>query len=385
MSWRSRLLGCLVLCGCSSGGDTDRDEGPSVADLVEELRIDGYAEELAPIDDLLAGPDGEIVVEQRQDSQIRYYDSTGLLMGTFGRPGQGPGELSGLNGIGVRADTLWAWDRSLSRMSLVSWGRELLRTFVLERPIRAALIELPELPNWASPLPRGIRGDGNLIVEFQVLSGLELPEPYANQVVLGAVTPEGRLEAILARVPHGGPIAYSTESGGGGIPYPLRNAAQVAVSGDGSRIAGAMTSLQGDGADSVLVTIWDSDGATVWSRSVPFEPVPLPATVVDSVFDIMRGFPPRFQEAFREQVRPPPVYPPLRGLLLGRDHSVWIEMMVRDGGRTYRVLTASGALMGTVPVSEGSRIAVAAMDRIWMIEQDEVGVESIVRYSVTWN
>jgi hypothetical protein len=216
-----------------------------------------------------------------------------------------------------------------------------------------------------------------------------LPEPYANQVILGVESPAGQLGGIVAQVPHGGPMAYSTGLIGGAIPYPLRNPAIVVVSDNATRIAAVTTTLEGDQADTFSVTMWDARGTTIWNRSLPFEPVVLTPAVVDSVISQRtQGRPApiqtQVQAALREQARIPPVYPPVADLLVGQDGSLWIELIVRNRMRPYLVLSAEGDVVGTTNLSERSRVAAARLDRLWVIERDDLDVGSIVTYQVSW-
>lgn len=378
----SLLLG-LVLSGCSDQPGT-APSGDARAELSEECRIDGQTEALVSIGRILVGSDDQVIVEQSQQSQIRFYDAQCRMLGTFGREGQGPGEFSSLRGIGFAADTLWAWDTTLSRVTLVSQDRELISSFALPRPIQSTPAEFADFTDVLFPFVRGVRPNGHLIVEFALFAGMDLPEPYANQVILGVVTPAGQLDGIVAQVRHGGPIAYSTGSGGGTIPDPLRNPAIVVVSDHSTRIAAATTTLEGDQAETFSVTMSDERGTTIWTRSVPFEPVVLTTAVVDSVMSRMQGMPAQFQTALREQARIPPVYPPVTDLIVGQDGSLWIELIVRDRVRPYLVLSAEGDVLGTVNLSERSRLAAARLDRIWVVERDDLEVESVVTYGVSW-
>ena len=71
-----------------------------------------------------------------------------------------------------------------------------------------------------------------------------------------------------------------------------------------------------------------------------------------------------------------------RGLLRvgGRDNTLWIRMRDTAEGRPYRILDPSGELLGTLTLPLNSRIAVADLRQIWVIEIDELDVESVVRY-----
>jgi hypothetical protein len=78
------------------------------------------------------------------------------------------------------------------------------------------------------------------------------------------------------------------------------------------------------------------------------------------------------------------MYPPLSGLLIGRDYSVWLQLRFEGEDRPYLVLEPDGTPLGKVIVTERGRIAEAQRDRIWVIEADPQGVQSVVQYGVSW-
>lgn len=385
MNRRTSFLAFLVLAGCSGASDSDTSAGQKVGTLSEEMRISGHTQELVPIIGVAIGSNDELVLGQPQESRVRYFDSTGEPVGSFGGPGEGPGEFMGLSNIGFIADTLWIWDQNLSRMTLVTPGRELVRTFVLNRPLRSVPPEFTSLVDWVFPFARALHPNDELTVEFSVPVGFALPEPYENHLVLGKVTAAGDVLDLVASIRHGGQVGISTGRGGVYVPALFRNGAYVDISDDTERIIGAATSLVGNQADSIAVTMWSAGGHEIWSRSYPFTPVPLDPAEVDSVFAGFQEFPPQFQEALNRELLIPPVRPPLTGVTIGRDGTVWIEMVEDETGRPYLVLDPTGEPIGSLLLPARSRIAIGDLDRIWVIERDEVDVESVVRYSVTWD
>ena len=72
--------------------------------------------------------------------------------------------------------------------------------------------------------------------------------------------------------------------------------------------------------------------------------------------------------------------PPVVGMVGGRDNTLWIRMRDTEEGRPYRILDPSGEPVGTLTLPLNSRIAVADLRQIWVIEIDELDVESVVRY-----
>jgi len=373
MKHRWVILAVLSLSGCFDGTNDHAEPGSQVAVLSEEVRIDGYAEDLVPIGDVRIGPGGQIVVAQPQERRVRFYDESGSPQGSFGRPGEGPGEFAALSGIGYVADTLWMWDGSLRRMTLVSPEFEIVRTFFLS----SSLQDTPaELTGMVSLYPRGIGTDGDLIVQFSPIAGILLPEPYTDHSVFGRATSEGQFKSVVAQIKEGGPSSISTGTGGMFIPVPLANPAYMAVSHDATEIVGATTSLSGNQADSISVVRWNREGEQVWTRSIAFDPVPLPQSVVDSVLAPLAQLPPRFVEAFEREFRAPASYPPLTDIHVGRDGTVWVGLREDGEGKPYEVLSLNGERIGRAILPHRSRVRVAELNRLWAVERDEFDVES---------
>src|SRR6185436_19254906 len=76
---------------------------------VEDLRIDGAAEQFVPIfRGIQVASNGTIVVPQGQDYQYRFYAANGKLIARYGGHGRGPGELgTSESWSGWTGDTLW--------------------------------------------------------------------------------------------------------------------------------------------------------------------------------------------------------------------------------------------------------------------------------------
>jgi hypothetical protein len=156
------------------------------------------------------------------------------------------------------------------------------------------------------------------------------------------------------------------------------------VSPDGGLIATVTTSVFGASQGSVSVTLVNEQGDQVYRREFPFEGVPIPRHVIDSVLRV-RIERARFAEvkrAYETQVRGlvPSAYPPVEELLVGNDHRVWIGLRPTSHGTPWLVLDETGAPGGIVTLPANSSIQAADDKHIWAIEQDEFDVESVVRY-----
>ena len=105
------LIGGVTLClACTDGPDDPPQSGVGDWGLVEDLRLDANVEDFSVVSWVYVGPQGEIVVPERQDYRVRVYDSTGTLMATIGRRGEGPGEFQAPGPVFWAADTLVVFD-----------------------------------------------------------------------------------------------------------------------------------------------------------------------------------------------------------------------------------------------------------------------------------
>ena len=106
--------------------DESLDEEPPVS-LEPDLRIDGYAADLVPVEWVGVSPRGTLALFQGQDATVRFFDPEGNLLGSVGRRGSGPGEFESLIRGGWVGDTLWVSDLQLSRITLISPDLEFVR------------------------------------------------------------------------------------------------------------------------------------------------------------------------------------------------------------------------------------------------------------------
>ena len=356
--------------------------GDGEAVLTETLRIDGYAEELTAVSYVAVGWDGTIAVDQRADQAIRFYTDDGELLGTFGREGQGPGEFTAMSRMGWIGDTLWVDDFDQARVTLISRDLALVRTISL--PAGATLRSAFSDPPWPFVDPYGFPSDEEFLASLRYNVGV--PDELRRTRTIARLRFDGTVTSIIAAVPTG---QSSILIPGGSVAPPFPNASIEAVSPDGDMVAFVLATLDGPHAETIEVAAWNARGDTLFANRYPFAGEVIPAAVADSVLEarlsrLQGRAPSNIVTAFQQNASVPPIYPPVTGLLVGMDHSVWIEMRATVGARSYAVLNSDGSPLGTARLPEHSRIAAAREDSIWVIERDALGVHSIVRYEVTW-
>jgi hypothetical protein len=69
-------------------------------------------------------------------------------------------------------------------------------------------------------------------------------------------------------------------------------------------------------------------------------------------------------------------------LILGDDETAWLLMRDLTAKVRYRALDARGSIIGEVVLPARSMLARATRSTVWVIEYDEDGVPSVVRYRV---
>jgi hypothetical protein len=143
------------------------------------------------------------------------------------------------------------------------------------------------------------------------------------------------------------------------------------------------------------LTRLDLAGDTVFSRSYPFQPQPLPRERIDSVVDAvasrLHGFVGertgttmgQWLDWVREATYAPAFYSPVDNLLPGADGTIWISLTPTSAAPPqWLVLTEEGEPLFLASTPAGMRLLYANRDFLWGTEKDELEVEYIVRYRI---
>lgn len=90
----------------------------TVAVIGEAMGPDAYHFAAPDPEDLAGTPDGGVVVTDRQASRVLEYGPSGVHQATYGRQGEGPGELRSPTGVAVAGtDTVWVNDLRNRRLT----------------------------------------------------------------------------------------------------------------------------------------------------------------------------------------------------------------------------------------------------------------------------
>jgi hypothetical protein len=363
---------------------------PANLQLREEFRIgsrDDSATALTAIGQITVGPDGSLHVQQPRELLIRVFDSGGRFVRTIGRSGRGPGEFEMLNAIGWVVDTLYAIDYSLRRVTQFTPDGAHIGSF----PIfyHAGSDRSSGIP------PIALLQDGLLLARTEPVGGVSATLRVSRR---GAVHDTLHLLAL----PHVS-LAGSADDGPFSLRQPLSDRALFAHAPDGT--SAAMIEWNPDSPPDVQPTFrvsrWnfgENEGGDVVVREYPFEPEPVPTTVVDSIVSVLAerrvervgGPRPLFRNSFhgerviRQLLYVPRFDAPVTAAVVGNDGTIWL----RRGRRSpevesrWQVLSADGDVLGDVHLPPSQSLAAATREYALAVYTDELDVPYVVRYRV---
>lgn len=369
----------LLSCG-GEGSDASEAAGIPTLATTQDLRIDGYEEDLVPIQWLGVTSTGRIALLQWQDHNVRFYDPSGRLLATVGREGEGPGEFQRL----VRAgwigdtDTLWVSDTQLNRAVVISPDLETVRTVRNHELAQPSPADSGRFATYMQPSPYAMFGDGSSLV-WAILalpgSGPELEGPPVLRL-----SPDGEIMNLVGVI--GYVDRFVTVSGSARRAIPYVPGFTWTMGSHGTRMA-TLTTDMALPEPAFRVQVVDAAGEVVFDRSYPFEPEPIPSAVMDSAIattvSTLEGAA-RAQMEAQLRAHAPELYPEAEQVVIGRDHRIWVGMRPRPQGRRWLALSPTGEPEAEVVLP--SRVTVHTADReyLWCTEEDELGVESVVRY-----
>lgn len=389
--------------------------------LVQELRIDGAAADFSGVGSVAIGRNGEIIFVEPQDFRLRFYDATGKETSRFGRRGQGPGEF-GVSSrrepvqadvrVGVMGDTVWTFDRTLRRFTLISMAGKLIRT--VPQPNK-----LPSFSGNERPEPgtkrkllsfdsRAIFPDGSAIgwvlyghIDIVKTSkGADVPMQRTSDRGYAIASVRGDVTRVIATTPLMKNFINVERMNGlqsWGTSIPFVEGVYETMAPDGTRIAYGVTTFTPDHTGSLRITVIGLRGDTLVARNYPFAGVPISARVADSAIAVqMRSYRPAPDSKMRPNAPPdvadeiesklragiPPAASPYRSLLLGIDYSLWLSGPSAPTGRQYFILDEHGTPLGTVTLPKNSYIAAASRTTVWTVEDDANDLPSLVRYRI---
>jgi hypothetical protein len=356
--------------------------------LAQELRI-GSAEQqfydFTYVPAIAVGRGGEIFVAQPQDRAIRVYDARGAYQRAFGRRGAGPGEFQRVDGLGWKGDSLWVSDLSLQRITFFDRTGRVLDT------VRAVT---PVLPGSGYPAgPAAVLSDGSLVASPSPATA-SIQRQTVGRMPLVRMTRSGTIQGGFGELDARGQ-AESIRRARLSVTFtlPIQSHSLWAAAPDGSGVVVVHRQpAEERGHGSFRVVRYTPSGRVVFDRAYNYVPKPVEGPVADSIHDYLasmfveRGFVParRQAESFaRDSVQLPRYQPPVDGVVVGRDGTIWLRREHWGTSREeYLVLDSTGAIAATVTAPAGLRILAAERDRVWGVMVDEMELPYVFRFQI---
>lgn len=375
------VLWCMLAPACST--DETSDSAQRTARLVLRNRLDATGAPPLTTVRGLAATSRHVFVGQQYEQQLLMFTTEGQFVTTIGRAGGGPGEFRELMRFGVLADTLWTTDWGLRRLTFFSDTGRLLGTLAFEPddPENGAR-ELLYL--W---LPEAPTADGHLLGYGSFNDARALADGRITRAPLLRSTRSGGAIDTLGwySIEHWAMILRSERSGLYAV-QPVKTDNFAIYDGPGGKVCTVERDFRPVRAQTaeVVVQCIGAIGDSLWRRTLEFEAIPLPTSVVDGIREqqhriYRREFSPSDVDA---ALRLPTHWPPVTEGFAGSDGALWLRGAVINDTVTYTVLDRTGALRTTLPVSSGLRILWADSSTVWAEERDDDDLPTLARFSI---
>lgn len=281
------------------------------------------------IGDIELGPGGELYVLDSQAHEVRVFGPDGAHVRTFGRSGEGPGELNRPAGMALDADgILWIMNWGNARYSGFDPGTGEL---VTEKRRRASFTVMPwpgEFDPSGRLLDTGLGGNGEPVI-------LLLDSAFVPQDTLELPRPDERHQVLFTR----GDVAVMS------VMVPFAPQPSWAPHPDGGIVVGE--------GDAYRVHRIDFHGDTTRTIEVLRAPVPVTSAERDSALA-------EFAEIGRsaggatpdQQPRVPSNKPAHGAIFVDHTGRVWVRAAAGSGqGAVWDVLGRDGRMIGQVSIA----------------------------------
>jgi len=375
----TRTSGDTTIVRTSRVRDSD-----AAMDVREGLRIGAAdnAEEylFGEVTRIAPGPDGSVYVWDEQANVLRLYDSGGRHVRTIGRPGRGPGEYGGSNGLAAMREYVALWDADNGRVNVYDTSGIFINSW---------------------PVPRNVGYiDGGLV--FDTTGNLYVRQPLGDGDGYLRVRVEDGAVLDTLRFPQLGPPTPQLRAIG--TAPGIRTMRQVPVPffpGPMIRLSPAGDVVSGTGK-AYAVTRFHPDG-TLLRIERDVEPVPVAEGERRALEDAITSQMRKLDPAWRWDVaRIPQSRPFFIDLVVASDGAVWVRRSLPPEERvgiasnaalplrahdqnlppTYDVFDANGTFRGRVVLPASAKVLAIRNSEVWTTLTDDLGVPYVVRFDV---
>jgi hypothetical protein len=345
--------------------------------VTQDLRVSAATADLGDPAWLRVRGDGEIVIGQVGDNNIKFFTASGRPDGVFGRGGAGPGEFVDVRHSGWMADTLWISDLALHRVTLVAPSRVALRTTAIPTALVFGAGGADRKRAGLNLYPEAVYPDGSMLVAAiglgEALGRTATPPGGTDHL---RVSFAGDVERAIALEPFSGQFV-------GEMTVPFSPETESDVAPDGSRFAFAVLSNTDVRNPRFRVTSISARGDTIFNREYAFTPVLISRHFADSVisYGISRTRSAAHAADYRA-MHLPAFFPPIDNLMVGRDGTIWLELHAVGAEHDWLELDPHGKPIGELRLPDNVTVQAGQRDRIWALQADDSGAQGIASYRI---
>lgn len=367
------LLVLLAACGESPGvapGTTVTDSAgvrivvsaPDQATPLElETRLavigtgEGQGQQLFRVGPVRLLPDGGLVVGERGPAEVRTYDAGGELTGTRARRGEGPGEFQGIGSFQfLPGEYIRVLDTSAGRATIFTPDWEVAGTEAMPappgRPTEPMMVAFPGVGFAFTSSGRFVGLPGPTALRTGRPGALPVTAPLTVFDTGGTVM--GELEELRLMTFYEVPDAQpnmTVQSGSPRLQWDVRDTRLVVAEG-----------LRHD------LAVYDDGMPTLRVREDrPLRPNPAPDTTA---------------------APPTEFLPAYDWVAVDADRRIWARAGAAPGtdSAEWRAFDSDGALWGTLRLPARDRVVDARGDTLILLRRDDMDVERIELWRVTW-
>jgi sugar lactone lactonase YvrE len=313
--------------------------------------------------------DGRVVVADGGAQEVRFFGPDGVHFRTVGRPGGGPGEFTGLSGLGKDGSgRIWAYDFSLRRITWMDEAGEITRFTSLGME--------PAMLNPVGALP-----DGTFLLK-QLWGAEQTSEASTtglrrDPIAIVRFGVDGVLVDTLGLFP--GREVYLTDEGGRGVmntPPFARNASATLRGGRvvvGPQIHFELREMSPEGRVLRVVRVLGKEEAVGPEELERYIQLRLQAAPPERHAEMRRSL---------ESMPVPETMPPYGGILGDEDGNLWVGewAMYPQVAGSWDVFDPAGAWLGAVGTPPKFDPRDIGSDWVLGVERDELDVEYVVVY-----
>jgi hypothetical protein len=350
--------------------------------LVLERRIDSDTTPLTSVGHVLLSADHYLFVSQPDERVVRRYDANGLLVGTIGGSGRGPGEFGAIEAIALVGDTLYVAEPG--RLNIFTKDGEYIRTIEWRQipfTSKAGLAIAPHAPRDIAIADNAVvlrpgmiyqpsgsgTGQSDIIKSANAVPILHYDRYQRMDTV---VLEETRADWVF--------LSYAGERYGVSVPYQQQQ--HVALIPDGSGVVVVSQTAAARNGATFDIAIVGKSGDTINKKRLNYTPIQVAKTAMEDINSEARVVPPSRDvlnsgaalAAWRRHRALPRVLPPVLELQVGMDGSVWLRRGYTNGERSvWEVFGRDLVYRWMVTMPRDVRWLAGTTERIALLELTE--------------